>query len=1078
MPRPRTIWIFFASVAILLGLSFWALGQQPGAPAPAKLITGEAERELLYHPKALGAKRAPLTDAEFRVAFANPPAENRSMPLWVWNDQLEWPRLQEQLAQFKAQGMGGVFIHPRPGLMTEYLSADWFRLWKLSMEEGKRLGIEVNIYDENSYPSGFSGGHVPSAAPDTAAQYVTPDFVTGRRAYATRGTSVAVFAVERDANGRVTSARRVHDASEATGGTFAIFRLKRASGNPWTGEFPYVDLTNPQTAPKFIETTFERYKAEIGSEFGKTVKWSFDDEPLIATAGAYDSAPLALPLSYNTIAEFQKRNGYDLADNLPSLYWDVGDYRKVRFDYWQTMHDLWKENYFRPIYQWCDRNNLRFTGHWMEHTWPEPWISPDDASLYAYEHAPGIDMLEGSNIRTQGKDPHMLFTIKQVASVAHQLGKRAFCEAYGVAGWDSTLEHYKRFGDWLMVHGIDFMDQHLAFSTIRGARKRDHPQSFTDVSPWWPYYKVHGDYLGRVSFLLTQGQSRNRVVILEPTTSGFLVARRAGPSTELEAMRRDNAELNQFLADQQVDFDLGDEYMLEWFGKAANRKLTIGNGSYDLVIWPANMTNVRAETIPVLEKYLAAGGQIVALSEPAAYVNGRPNDRVKTLRDRYAAQWQMVSGNAELLEKIQQHLKPRVIFDAALPSGVGFSERYLENGSRVLFFANTGLQTVKARTTVEGKGLELLDTAAGAIRRTAFSAQGDTTSFNLELAPAGSAAYFVPSVHLNPQPEPPAPVFNQVAAPNWKVTADQPNVLVLDYCDLAAPAVELRNVNTWQANWTAWQMHGFERPAWDNAVQFETRVWDRNHFAPSSGFEATFHFDVADEAALKGLELAVELPELYKVKVNGTPVSFAAGRRWQDPHIQATSIERAAKTGQNTITIAAHPFDVRMELENVYLLGKFKVEPVQQGFRIAAPSTLEFGSWRTQGYPFYGSSVRYESDIQAGKGTLRVQLGEWQGSVAEVLIDGKRAGLIPWQPWRADVPVAAGKHVVAVRVVSTPRNTYGPFHNRTKPRMRAWPAAWADFPTHQPAGAQYDLLDYGLSNPPTLSIAKESRDQH
>ena len=76
------------------------------------------------------------------------------------------------LGQFKQQGMGGVFIHPRPGLMTEYLGADWFRLWKQSMEEGKRLGLIVNIYDENSYPSGFAGGHVPSMAPDTAAQYV------------------------------------------------------------------------------------------------------------------------------------------------------------------------------------------------------------------------------------------------------------------------------------------------------------------------------------------------------------------------------------------------------------------------------------------------------------------------------------------------------------------------------------------------------------------------------------------------------------------------------------------------------------------------------------------------------------------------------------------------------------------------------------------------------------------------------------------------------------------------------------------------------------------------------------------
>ena len=49
----------------------------------------------------------------------------------------------------------------------------------------------------------------------------------------------------------------------------------------------------------------------------------------------------------------------------------------------------------------------------------------------------------------------------------------------------------------------------------------------------------------------------------------------------------------------------------------------------------------------------------------------------------------------------------------------------------------------------------------------------------------------------------------------------------------------------------------------------------------------------------------------YKVKVNGTLVSFASAKRWQDPHIRAVSIEKAAKAGDNTITLDARPFDVR-----------------------------------------------------------------------------------------------------------------------------------------------------------------------
>ncbi|MCL4401222.1 MAG: hypothetical protein M1436_00970, partial [Acidobacteria bacterium] len=347
-----------AAASLLLLLAFAAAGADPDSQA-------------LLNPAALKGEPGTATAAQVRAGFADPPAEYRSMPLWVWNDIMDPARITEQLRQFKQQGIGGVFIHPRPGLMTEYLGADWFKLWKFAMEEGKRLGLLVNIYDENSYPSGFAGGYVPSLAPDTASQYVQVEETHGLQQ---NGVTVAFFAVEKDAGGRVVSAKRVERREDVpTGSSVVAFRLRRASGNPWTAEFPYVDLTNPRTTPLFLKTTHEAYKKHIGEEFGKTVRWAFADEPLIATAGAYDSAAMSLPLSYNTLAEFQKRNGYDLAGEIASLFWDVGDYRKVRFDYWQTLHDLWKENFMRPMFQWCDRNNLQFTGHWMEHEWPFPW---------------------------------------------------------------------------------------------------------------------------------------------------------------------------------------------------------------------------------------------------------------------------------------------------------------------------------------------------------------------------------------------------------------------------------------------------------------------------------------------------------------------------------------------------------------------------------------------------------------------------------------------------------------------------------------------------------------------------------
>ncbi len=986
---------------------------------------------------------------DLRKNFADPPAEFRSMPLWVWNDQLEWPRLQEMLRQYKQQGMGGAFVHPRPGLMTEYLSADWFRLWRQSAEEAKRLGIQANIYDENSYPAGFAGGHVPSRAPDTVVQYIEGIFgsVGG-------GDAVASFAVKRKGATSVESTRRIERANQvARGETALVFRLKRQRGNPWTAQFPYVDLIDPETTRQFIATTYEPYKKMLGSEFGKTIKWAFNDEPHLQSGSRGEPSALTLPLSRYILAEFKKRCGYDLAGELPSLFWDTGEFQKVRFDYWQTMHDLWKENFFQPMYQWCDKNGIGFTGHWLEHSWPIPYTSPADGSMYAFEHMPGIDMLEGANLRTQGQDPHMLFTIKQVASVSHQLGRRAFCEAYGVAGYDSTFEHYKRFGDWLMVHGIDFIDQHLSYVTIRGARKRDHPQSFSDVSAWWPYYKLHGDHIGRVSYMLSRGEARNRVLLLVPTTSGFLYARKAEKTPELDTMRRENGDLIQQLADLQVDFDLGDEYMMEWYGKQAGRKFAIAKASYDLIVWPKNMANLRHETLPKLEAYLAAGGEIVALGPVAEFVDGRRSTKVSEMRRKYASQWRDISSADDIAKRVA----PRVTFDRPLPQ-VGFSERILASGERIVFFANTGLNSARASVSLEGGSLERWDTVTGKPEPAVYEAGGGKIHFALDLAPAGSEMFVVKTAAAAPK-KPETNVFTKVDIAKWKIEADSRNLLVLDYCDLG---------NTWKANWDIWQGHGFERPAWDNAVQFKTNVFDRNHFPKASGFDAEFRFDAADAGALKGLELAMEMPELYKVAVNGTPVNVASGERWMDPHIRAARIE--AKVGENIVKISAHPFDVRMELENIYLRGNFSVVPAEKGFRIASPSVLDFGSWGKQGRPFYGDAVTYSAEVNSD-GKLRVELGKFEASVIEILLDGKRTALLGWPPYAATFDAKPGKHMVALRVVSTPRNVFGPFHNRTKPRMRAWPAAWADFPERQPEGAKYDLLDYGLMEPPAILTA-------
>jgi hypothetical protein len=103
-------------------------------------------------------------------AFAKPPAEYTTSPFFVWNYKITKEEIDNYMDDFKRVGSRQVFVHPRPGLITEYLSDDWFDLFRYTVNKGKELGMKVWIYDENSYPSGFAGGNVPDQMPESFNQ--------------------------------------------------------------------------------------------------------------------------------------------------------------------------------------------------------------------------------------------------------------------------------------------------------------------------------------------------------------------------------------------------------------------------------------------------------------------------------------------------------------------------------------------------------------------------------------------------------------------------------------------------------------------------------------------------------------------------------------------------------------------------------------------------------------------------------------------------------------------------------------------------------------------------------------------
>ena len=424
---------------------------------------------LLCGAAALAAPDAEVGSASVKALFKNPPREYSTGPLWVWNDMLTEQQIRDTMRDLAGQKVKQVWVHPRPGLMTPYLSKDWFRLWKVALNEAERLDMNVWIYDENSYPSGFAGGWVPEEMPEARGRGLT--FRETKASPKWSDDLVGIYRLDGDSSENVSANAKAGEPLPA--GRYLVVAEVRAKNSPWHADRCYVNLLSPGVTEKFLEVTMEPYRREIGKQFGKRVPGVFCDEPNIRPVGD-------LPWSETLAQELQKRWGYSLLDHLPSLTRPVGDWRKIRHNYFQVLNDQFIEHWSKPYHDYCETNHLEWTGHYWDHEWPNCAGVPDNMAMYAWHQRPAIDCLMNQYAEhTHGQFGNARMP-RELSSVANQLGmKRTLCEVYGAGGWDLRFEDMKRIGDWLEVLGVNTLNQHLSYVTLRGARKRDHPQSFS-----------------------------------------------------------------------------------------------------------------------------------------------------------------------------------------------------------------------------------------------------------------------------------------------------------------------------------------------------------------------------------------------------------------------------------------------------------------------------------------------------------------------------------------------------------------------------------------------------------------------
>lgn len=945
----------------------------------------------------------------------NPPKKYRPAPFWSWNEKLDVEETRLQVREMDEAGLGGYFMHARGGLQTEYLSDEWYDNILAACDEGKKSGMKSWGYDENGWPSGFGGGLVNGLGEKYQQKYLRCT-VTQKEGNTPQTITNITY-----------EGKNLHFYYEV---------------NPF-----YVDTLSGEATDEFIRVTHQAYKEKMGEKFSQ-MKGFFTDEPQISRKG--------FPWSLILEDEYKNRYGEEIAPLLPALFFDTSDCKRVRYNYWALVRDIFAENFMKRIGDWCRANGSALTGHMViEEGFPNQIIS-NGACMpnYEYMDIPGVDDL--------GRNLADLQLQMQVVSVANQLQKKQILtESFALCGWNVSFEDLRNIYENQMVHGINFLCQHLEGYSLRGIRKRDYPASLFKHQPWWEDYRIFNDMASRIGYLVAEGDARANVLVLHTIESGWTALKdnlTDGKytdinTTEADAWCKRMAEVMEVLEKAQVQYHLGDDRIMSRHGKVQNGKLVVGQQKYSLVIVPEAET-LGETAFRLISEFEAQGGKVLFVNKAPDYIGGVKDDR-------FSVYGEVVSLD-ELGACIPEELRPIKIWNA-------MGEEYFIN-ALVRYFPDTTMYYLhnrhdlkqKVKALVKGKSAILYDPINNEEKPICFNECGSDIEISLDIEAKGSAILFVyedkraKSIAYS---EKKGFSLSDKLKGEWEIVSDEDNILTLDYCDLFLDDEQVgKNI----------PISDVQEIALARSKRVKTEV--------------VFKFNIK-EKTFSRMRLCIETPEIFEISVNGKTIPKNVLGYFHDKAFKLIDITPFAQIGENTVSLTCD-FDqsesVRemaakapifesernklfydMEIEAVYITGDFGVESETQfeelsnrglrtegSFNIVKQNKIVTdGAVAQQGYPFFAGKMSFKKKInllaEEAKAAY-IEFSDLCSNVAEVRVNGKSAGKILWQPHRVDLSgyLTEGDNELEITVKGNLRNMLGPFHLKVGESLSVGPRSF------------------------------------
>ena len=948
-------------------------------------------------------------------SFQNPDEKYRGLDLWMVNDDLSDEEVKRQVYEFKAKGFYSVVFRTYNGLISDYPGPLFKSKVRAAVEAAKECGLKIAL----------QAGYMPSAYPD-----LPPEHALHR---------IVPVSLSEVADGDAVIARH--------GDIAFLDKIAPAT----------VNMLDGASVDYYIRTAYEENWAEFADEYGKTVISVWLDEP------RFDNRYLTW--AHDLEERFSARFGYSIKDALPSLYFNEGDYKRVRYDYFTFLREAMEVCYYSKVREWCHAHDLSFAGHLMGEERLTMQIAQASCVMpfYKYFDVPGIDMLSAvhdwydkpivppteENRRFRERSMHVAAI--QLTSIAEQTDRALkLCEMYAVTSPAFVFRDQLHLFDFFAANGINHQCIHAPFYSPRGFRKRFYPQTFNRYSPFWENFRNVKDYVAKVSDFISVGEPGKDVCVLHPLETayghfrGLITPSDESPRAAVDDYDERYYRLIAQLYSTQTAFHFVDPSTLDSIGEADGDSLRVGKMRYSSIV-VADIEVISSKTLALLKDFSARGGRIYFKGELPSRLDGALCEGLADELSALAGA-RVFSSNEELIRALRESASSYKYECEGDSSRTVINHRVC--GEENYFFIHNGdcRKEKRSRLTLDGiHSAYIFDAYTNKIEETPVSYRDGKTEIGFTNAIGGSTMIFTKPCRGKTESRRGAHLTIPADSASYRI--GEKNLLTLEIC-----TYKTENMTEFTSK----------------PIAIE-RVTERLKREQYKGM-ITMRFDFDSDFEARDLSLIVEDSAECEITLNGVKVDCEViGHYSSTAAFEIVRLPDAVKIGKNRIEVtrytapplATRPSDdmkhlfelFRMpegvDLERIHLLGDFRVDAIPEYTRASGLDRLarEFmitskdrggdgEDVTAKGYPFYPGpieySFRFNLDVDPAEYDRAVlKIGRYNGCSATVGIGGETIGYIDREPYELEIKkdlLHAGENEIVIKLLGSFRNMFGPSH--------------------------------------------------